>query len=114
LRSRKTRHPPEDLDRLAPGEIAREPMPLGQVPDAAAALGIRRGPPEEASLPCRRLRQAEQDLDGRRLARAVWAEQAEELPGSHCDIDPRQRPDPSRPHAGPLNPPPPPPSHPAP
>ena len=48
LGRRHARHPPEDRERLAGRQVAREAVPLGEVADAAAALGIGDGQAEEA------------------------------------------------------------------
>src|SRR5450432_888514 len=54
-------------------------MPLGEVPDPAPARGIADRDAEEPRLPFARPGQAEQNLDGGRLVRAIRAEQAEQL-----------------------------------
>ncbi len=71
-------------------------MPLGQVPHLAAALGVRNGPAHQARPARRRVRQAEQDLDGGGLAGAVWPKQAKDLARLDPQVDPVEGRDPAR------------------
>src|SRR5438105_6659376 len=85
------RHPAEDRQRLPRGQVVRDLVPLGEIPDAAPALGIGDREPADARAAGGRGGQAEEDFDRRRLAGAVRAEQAEELAGTDRDIDPVER-----------------------
>ena len=87
-------HLPEDRQRLPRGEVAGDFVPLGQVTDAAAALGIAGRQSAEARFAGGGAGEVEQDLDGRRFAGAVRAEKAEQLAFADAEVDAVQRGDP--------------------
>ena len=72
-------HLSEDPQRLTRREIARDLVALGQIADAAAALGIAGRQAVEARFAGGGAGEVEQDLDGGRFAGAVRAEKAEQL-----------------------------------
>jgi hypothetical protein len=67
----------------------------GQVPDPGTQPGstVARGRAEHLDAARGRTQQVEQDADERRLARAVRAEEAEDLTRRHLEVDPVQRAD---------------------
>ena len=71
----------EHLATAQPGLVAEE---LGQVADASARFAITGRAAEQAGLAGGRTGEAEQQLDGRRLARAVGTEEAEDLARRHA------------------------------
>ena len=74
---------------LATGHVAVEADAVGHVADAALDLerAARRVEPDDPGLPGGRLGQAEEHEDRRRLARAVLAEQAEDLAGADLEVE---------------------------
>ena len=79
----------EVLDRLTARQPVVEGELAGQVADAAMD-GDRidgRLDPEDAGTPARRANEVEQGADGRRLARAVGAEEAEDLARVDLEVD---------------------------
>src|SRR5437588_8760962 len=85
------RHAPEDRQRLPRREVAGDLMPLRQVPHAAPALRIAGWQAADARLAAGGAGEAEEDLDGGRLAGAVGAEQAEHLAGPNREVDAVER-----------------------
>ena len=75
----------------APGQPIVEAKVLGQVADAPARFGVARRLAEQARLAAGRPHQAEQDLDRRRLARAVRAQEAEHLTRLDREVQPVKR-----------------------
>jgi hypothetical protein len=59
-----------------------------QIADAPPSFRVTRRFAEEARVPARRFDQTEQDLDGRGFARAVWAQEAEDLTGLDYQVQP--------------------------
>ena len=74
---------------------AGEAEELGQVPERRRAASEPAGAPETSTRPPRRPHEPAGDLDEGRLAGAVRAEQADELPRLDCEIDAGERLDPS-------------------
>ena len=84
-------HFSEDGQRLPRGEIAGDLVPLGQISDAAAAFGISGRQSAETRLAGGGAGEVEQDLDGRRFAGAVRAEETEQLAFTNAEVDAIQR-----------------------
>ncbi len=87
VRRGDARHPPEDRERLAGRQVPGETMPLREIPDPAPALRVGDGDPEEGRIAGRGMRQAEEDLDRGRLARAVGAKKPEDLARLDPQVD---------------------------
>ena len=81
----------EHLARRHPALVAEQ---LGQVADPAPRRDVAERRPQHAPLAGSRARQAEQQLDGRRLAGAVRAQEAEDLAARHGHRQPGQGDDP--------------------
>ena len=82
----------QDLVRAHPGGKAEE---LRQVAERSPSLSRPRGRAGDLDRPGGRPNEAARDLHEGRLAGAVRAEEADELPGLDPKIDPRERLDPS-------------------
>ena len=74
----------QHLVRGQPGLVAEQ---LGQVADPPPRLAVADGPAEHLAGPGGRTREPEQELDGRRLAGAVGAEEAEHLAGLDAEVE---------------------------
>ena len=72
-----------DVEERRGGVILGQPMVLGQVADRAARRRSAGGTAEQRGLARRGRDHAEKNLDQRRLARAVLAEEAEDLATVH-------------------------------
>ena len=74
---------------LAAGQVAVEADAVGEVADAALDLerATRRVEADDPGRALGRLGQAEEHQDGRRLARAVLTEQAEDLAGTDVEVE---------------------------
>jgi hypothetical protein len=66
-------------------------VPLREISDPAPALRIADGNPEERRLAGRGVREAQEDLDRGRLARAVGAEKPEDFARLDPQVDAGQR-----------------------
>ena len=76
-----------ETEHLVGREPGLVPEQLGQVADPAARLAVPDPTTEHRPLARRRPRQAEQQLDRRRLARPVGAEEAEHLAGLDVQVE---------------------------
>ena len=79
-----------ELDDLAHGEVGLDAGRLQDDPDALAQarLALRRVVAENVDLAGGPLPEALEDLDGRRLARAVRSEEREDLAAMDVEVDP--------------------------
>ena len=80
-------HAREEVEGLARGEVVREAVVLGEEADRPPRQRLADGDAEDLPLALGRVDDPEQQLDERRLARAVGAEEAEDLAG----LDARDR-----------------------
>ena len=93
-RRRRPREPARrwwSVEQLVGAHPAREAEQLGEIPERAAGGERARRRPAHLDLPAARADEAAGDLDERRLAGAVRAEQPDELALSDLDVDARQR-----------------------
>ena len=68
-----------------------KPKAFGQVADVSARFGVTGGLASNARFATGGLHQAEQNLDGRRLAGAVWPQEAKHLTGLNREVQPVKR-----------------------
>jgi hypothetical protein len=79
--------PSHHRHELAHAQVADEPAGLQHRADGAGGDGVRRRHAEDGGGAVVRIEQAEEDVERRRLARAVGAEQRDRLAGSDCRVD---------------------------
>src|SRR5262245_60474526 len=71
--------------------MARDAVVFGEITDADAPTAISRGPPQERSLTACLVNDPQQNLDQRRLPRAVGAEQTEDAAAFNLKRHPAER-----------------------
>jgi hypothetical protein len=76
---------------LTHAEVAKHASRLQHRADAAGLDRVLRRSSEERDRPLVRLLQAEEHVDGRRLARAVRTQERDGLARAHGDVDPAHR-----------------------
>jgi hypothetical protein len=79
---------PEDLARREPGLVPEE---LGEVADPSTRRAIAKGRSQHGAGPGARADEAEEELDGRRLAGTVRPEEADELAAADVQVQPVER-----------------------
>jgi hypothetical protein len=80
-----------EVEQCVAGQPVVKTKVLRQIADSPARVRVARGQPEQARLACSRRDEAEQNFDGRRLARTVGAQKAEDLAGLDVQVQPVQR-----------------------
>ncbi len=85
--ARQDREPRVELQHLAGGQPRLVAEQLGQVADATPRRAVAERPAEDRPVALGRPREAEQQLDRRRLAGAVRAEQAEHLAAVDAQVE---------------------------
>ena len=86
-RGRQAREARVQVQHLAGGQPGLVAEQLRQVPDPPACVPVAQRAAQHGPAPARRPGQAEQQLDGRRLAGAVGAQEAEHLARRHADVE---------------------------
>ena len=89
--AREARQLAVDAQHLAAAEPRLVPEQLGQVADSAADRDLAQRAAEHPALAAGRIDQAQQELDGGRLARAVGPEEPEHLAARHGHREPGER-----------------------
>ncbi len=90
-RARVTGETPEESQVFAGGQLAIEGDALRGDPHPPADRGIGRSPAEHLDLAAIGPDQPERELDRRRFARAIGAEQGEDDASRHLEIEPGER-----------------------
>src|SRR5262249_49740640 len=86
-RRRQVEQPAVEVERLLGGQEAVQVRLLGQVTDALVLADVGGRLAEDVGLAVGREEQAEQQLDRRRLAGAVWTEQAEDIATVDLEVE---------------------------